>query len=224
MIRRIIRHPTTILILVFFILNLGAFLLKWPTLSELIVMLRGFYERYGVITVLIGSFIEGLFVLNLYFPGSMVALLGAIFSEDLFQLTNVILFGTIGFSAGNLIDYALGKFGLYALLAKFGSQEPLEQVSKRLSKGKNKFLVVSLLLPPTAAIASTAAGILHYPFWRFFLVLLPTLLLRDTFWGVLAYSLGLPFIRVIGSPVFTVLFVVIIVTWIVVSERKKKRA
>lgn len=215
------KNPSFLIIVTIILIFYGAsFLLPIPTLSELLIKTKRFYEEYGTIVVLIGAFLEGLFVLNWYFPGSTIALLGAVFAKDIPQLTQVILLGTFGFWSAGIIDYLLGKYGLYKLFGKIGFQKGLEEAEKRLEKSRDKALVLGQLLPPTATIFSTAAGILRYPMQKFFTITLLTLLVRDAIWGVLAYNLGTTTVQIINNPIIAIILLIVLFSIISKSERK----
>ena len=221
MLNRLIRNPSFLIIVAVILIFYGLrFFLPIPTLEELLIKTQTFYEQYGTIVVLIGAFVEGLFVLNWYFPGSTIALLGAVFAKDIPQLAQVIILGTFGFWTAGVIDYLLGKYGLYKLFGKIGFQKGLQEAEKRLEKSRDKALVLGLLLPPTATIFSTAAGILHFPIRKFFALTLLTLLARDALWGILAYNLGTTMVQLINNPIVAVILLVVLFAIISKSERK----
>lgn len=88
-----------------------------PSLVEILSFLRGVYDNYGIMGLFIGSFLEGIVYLGLYFPGSLIIIVAAAFSNGTF-LDFVLISGTVtlAISLASVINYYFGK---YSILNRF---------------------------------------------------------------------------------------------------------
>ena len=131
-----------------------------PTPSEVVDLASRLYSDYGVAVILAASFIEGLFVISFYFPGSAVLLLAVLLSDgDLNTLGAFGLLAWIGTSLAGIVNYYLGKLGYYSLLEKFG-------YASRVDKMRSKMKVRPYLTwwsagfhPTVLSVAFVCAGI-----------------------------------------------------------------
>ena len=166
-------------------------ILDLPPEAELIEIARAYFEKYGLVTVLVSAIIEGLLLIGWYYPGSLVILLGVIFAgKNIPHVIEVVSVVTLGLFIAYIINFFLGKYGWYRLLLAFGLKEPLENAQHRLIKYGLSGIFISYWQPNLAALASTAAGILHFSFRKFLLYSLVSVVTWNIFWGTLVYFLG----------------------------------
>jgi membrane-associated protein len=162
----------------------------------LIGHLKNLYDTYGYALVLGGAFLEGLFIVGLYLPGSLVILLGAALSKTgIVSFPLVILLAVIGFNLGFTTNYLLGRYGWYKLVGTLGLKSHIEHAKAKLEKYEILALVFGYVMPSSASFLTTAAGILHFPFKRFILASLLIQTGWTLLWGSLAYWLGLTFVE-----------------------------
>ena len=165
--------------------------LRIPLGSWLLFLCRRYYADYGYQAVLIGAFLEGLLVLNLYVPGSTVVILGAVASrEGILSLWIVIILASIGFLLAYTLCYCLGWYGWHPAIGH-------RAVSGALARTKNRMLVIGPRLicianihPNLGAVASTAAGVLRVPLRRFLILSGISAVAWTMFWSLIAYLLG----------------------------------
>jgi 23S rRNA pseudouridine1911/1915/1917 synthase len=194
--------------------------LDLPSDEQVIEIARVYFERYGLITIFLSAIVEGTLLLGAYYPGSMVIFLGVIFSAgDTIRVIEVVLVTTIGLIVAYTINFFLGRYGWYKLLAKFGLEEEIEEAKHRLEKHVFKAMAGTFWHPNFAAITSTAAGILDLDFKRFILSAGLVTFLYDCFWGVLASLIGMAALSMMGLP-FAVTVIVIWVAYILWSKKK----
>lgn len=176
------------------IMLLSAILFLRPdfTTEQLVQTITTFYEKYGYITIFLAAFIEALLLISLYLPASVAVLLGSILAaKGVLSLPLVILVGAVGVLSAYIIDYLLGKYGWYRVLAKFGLEETIEKSKKRLtSKKRIRLILLSCFHPNYGAITATAAGILSFSKKEFLFWFSVAQLFWCTFWGVLFFILG----------------------------------
>ena len=194
-----------------------------PPQERLIEIARSYFDAYGLITVFISSILEGVLLVGWYYPGSLVIFLGVIFAgNDVIRATEVISSVTAGFFVAYALNFALGKYGWYRVLLVLGLREPLERAEHRLASYGLKAIFLTHWHPNLAGLTSTAAGILHIPFKKFFLYSCVSTILWNIFWGSLVYFLGERALTLVGFR-----FVLIVLgIWILVrifSERIKTK-
>src|SRR6266567_2682971 len=86
-----------------------------PTLplNEWIALLGEFYNRYGYLTVFLGTLGENTAFLGFVLPGNSLSLLGAMYARlGTLNLGWVIFLATLGTVLGYHVDYLLGRFVL----------------------------------------------------------------------------------------------------------------
>ena len=189
------------------IVFLGVFLSLWaiwkildlPPQDELIEITRRYFDLYGYWIVFISAIIEGVLLAGWYYPGSLVIFLGVIFAgKNIPEVIWVVTLVTIGLFLAYLFNYALGKYGWYRLLLKFGLREPIENAQTRLTKYGLSGIFLSYWQPNLAALTSTAAGILQFSLKKFMLYSAVAVTLWDIFWGALVYFLGEAALTAVG--------------------------
>jgi membrane protein DedA with SNARE-associated domain len=188
---------------------------KLPPADELITIITGFYASYGYIVVFLSALLEAIFLLGFYFPGSAAILLGAVTAKSgVVFLPFIILLGTFGLTLGYCLNYMLGKYGWYKVLAKFGTQHALHEAEQKLKKHKHKALLLGYIAPNSGALLSTAAGILKLPFKNFLLLTVISQLFWSTVWGIVAYTFGSTFVELFLT-YFSAIVAGLIIAWVV---------
>ena len=189
-------------------------ILDLPPQEEVVKIAKVYFDKYGLITVFISSIIEGLLLLGIYYPGSLVIFLGVIFAgSDILAVIEVVSVVIIGMLISFVINFFLGKYGWYKLLLVFGLGESIENTKNRLIKYGFSAIFWSYILPNLAAFTSTAAGILQFSFRKFLLYSFLSVIFWDSFWGALVYFLGEDALNLVG---FKFAFVALAV-WIIVK-------
>lgn len=192
-----------------------------PTGEELVSRIREWFDAYGYPVVLISSFLEALLLIGLYYPGSFVIFIGVILAKTPAQAAAVVALVSIGFLAAALVNYALGKYGWYRLLVRFGLTEALARAKERVERHAFKALVTSTAIPNFLALTATAAGILFFPFARFLLFVIPAIILWNTLWGTIVYLLGDAALVLLGGK--AILFAILSVLAVEFLFRMRRR-
>ena len=170
------------------------------TPEEIVGKLADWYGQYGYWVVFISALIEGIFVINLYFPGSTAILLGgALASQNELSAIILVLLIILGFFISYIANYFLGRYGLYQLLLRFGYKEAIEGTKESLIAEGPKMMLVSFFHPNVGSVVATGAGIIKMPFRQFAIWCLVSLIVWDTIWGVIVYALGSQVIYLLGS-------------------------
>lgn len=211
---------------VFVLLGLLWNLFNLPPENELIAIIKSYFDTYGILLVFIASILESAFVIGVYAPGGMVIFLGVIFSAgDPFKAVLVVLSVVLGFLIGFTFDFYIGKLGWYKLFLHFGFGKILEKTQVQIQKYGLSVPWLGYHNPDVGSIVATAYGILNFSYWDFLKKSILPILAWCTFWGVLAYFLGMSALEVMG---YRTLFIIIGV-WIIariievkIEERRSK--
>lgn len=167
-----------------------------PDAPQIIQQIETVYGNYGYDLVFWGALLEGTFIVGFYIPGSFMVLLGAALArEGVISFPLVILFGTLGLTLGYAINYGLGRFGWYRILARFGFGSKLSNAKKSLQEYEQEAVFFGYMMPSTASFLSTAAGTLRLPFDQFMLQSFVVQGYWSSLWGLLAFTFGLSFIE-----------------------------
>lgn len=164
-------------------------LLPLPSDGEIIAWLVRLFEQYGIVIVLLGAFIEALFMLSVYLPGSAVLLLSVwILGNDIQSFIYIILLVVAGYMLAYAFNYFLGKYGYYRLLLLLGGKTALVTMQNNFQSHAKRTLALSGVHPNFFGIAVVVAGITRYGFGK---VMWQALLINGawtTLWVILAGS------------------------------------
>ena len=174
-----------------------------PPPRELVPILEGWYNDFGLIGVFITSFLEGLAYIGLYIPGTTILFLAVIFSDGSFlSLLFISLVITLSLTIVSIVNYFMGMY--------FGNKR-----KKELKKhGVEKSLFLSVIHPNLLAFYFFNRGLKKKEFWKVFLI--PLILVPYAL--IIAYiiSLSSDFFKenVVGNPL---VFLSALVLWFLVA-------
>ena len=192
-----------------------------PSREVLTSIARDYFATYGYYFAFASAFIEGLLLVNWYFPGSFIVFLSVIIAGEgelnIFLVLSVVI---LGFFLSSVVDYLVGKYGWYRLFLKLGLSGPIEKSKEKLLKRGPWILLAMYWHPNLGAISATAAGILMIPFRKFLIYCLAALLFWDGLWGALVYFLGTAALKLMDIRI-GVIFVIIWILWLFIRSRRK---
>ncbi len=127
------------------------------------------------------------------FGGALAA--GAIAGHTGPSLFAVIAAGTLGYLAGSIGGWALGRAGGRALIERHGSwlhlgPERFERAERWFDRYGSWFVLFGRLLPLVRSFVSIPAGVLEFPFARYVLLTAIASLVWCTAFGVAGHALG----------------------------------
>lgn len=182
-------------------------LLHLPPEEELIPIIKSFFDRYGIMVVLIAAIVESAFIFGVYVPGGLVIFLGVIFSiGDPLRAVFVVITVIIGFLIGFTFDFYIGKFGWYKLFLHFGFGKILERTKERIQNYSISVPWFFYHHPDLGSFFATACGMLNFTYQDFLMKSILPITVWCAFWGILAYSLGMTALHMMG---YKVLFIVV---------------
>jgi membrane protein DedA with SNARE-associated domain len=179
------------LMLIFLLVHGVWNLLGLPSNDELVPIVKNWFNDHGLWIVFIGALIEGFLLLGQYFPGGFIIFLGVISAgKDIQRAAFVVLIVCVAFFMAYTMNYLLGKYGWYKLLAKFGLGQSIDKSKDKLTKQGMNAILFSYWEPNLASITATAAGVLQVPLKKFSFYSAVGIILWNIFWGTLVYKLG----------------------------------
>jgi membrane protein DedA with SNARE-associated domain len=186
--------------------------LDLPPEDVLLGIARSYFERYGLITVFIGAFVEGLLLVGWYFPGAIVILAALLLAgSNPWAAAQVLMATMAGLSTAYIVNFLLGKYGWYRLLIAFGLREGLDRAKARLTKYGLSAIFTTYWQMNLASLTSTAAGILHFPAAKFVIISVVACVAWITFWGSMIFFLGQAATALVSLRVI----IAVIAAWIV---------
>lgn len=175
----------------------------------MIEIAREYFSRYGLVIIIVSSFIEGLLIVGLYFPGSIVFFFGLIVAgNNIGQVAEVACFAILGIWAAYIVNFYVGWFGWYHVLIAFGLKEPLENAQRKLQRYGLNAIAMTFWHPNIGAVVSTAAGVLHFRARTFLPVSFVAVAFWLSCWSVLVFWLGPNAISILGFRVLIVLLLI----------------
>lgn len=187
---QILLIPAFVLVLLYGI----RFILEWVGIPAdpdvLIAVLKGWIETYGFAVSIIGAFLEGLLLVGWYFPGSFIIFLTVILAGSIPNTIVAVLVVSLGMYSAYIVNFLLGKYGWHTLLAKFGLEPAIDDAKQRLEKYGTSAIFFSFWNPGLASFTATAAGVIQYSFLRFLAEAAVAILVWNTLWGAIAYTIG----------------------------------
>lgn len=152
----------------FFALFLSLYaLFGLPSPYELSVLGQKLYESYGLLALCIAAMMEGLFMVNIYIPGSFVIVLSVYLSDKTpSSLLSIALITWCGFFISSVINYILGATGGYRALLFLGKKGALEKMRAWMERNGSRAMFLSAIHPNFQAFVMVSSGITRQPVAR----------------------------------------------------------
>jgi len=201
-----------------------------PPAEVIIKQINVLFDSYGLIIFFISAFIEGILFVGGYFPGVFIIFVSVISASSFPEALLRISISTIGLTFAHMTNYALGKYGWYRLLLKFGLKGPIEDAKIKILKRGSIAIFASYWLPSVATLTDTAAGILHMPFKKFIYSSVAASIFWNLLVGLIVYFVGEKILIVATSGGITELLIQlsIVAIWAIILlildfKKRKKR-
>jgi len=144
--------------------GLAHLVLPVPSFTELFALLQAFFREYGLPALLVAAFIEGIFLFSFYIPGSLVIVLGVIVSaDDPRRLAAIGLACWIGVNLAMVVDYAIGRYGLYRMLAGLGARAAVAGTEQWMQRFGRAAILLAAIHPNLLSLVMVCAGIARTP-------------------------------------------------------------
>lgn len=173
---------------------------EMPNQEQIANMVTGFFDKYGLIVVFLAAIVESILLIGGYFPGSLVIFLGVASSVgNPTRAALVVFLATMGMMIGYSIDYMLGKKGGYKLLSKWGFEDEIQAINKKISSRNIWPAFFLYVIPGSGSLISTSFGILKVKYIKFLAFIFLTVTIWNSIWGVVVYHFGMKSIDVITN-------------------------
>ncbi|MFZ2586519.1 MAG: hypothetical protein WAZ18_00100 [Alphaproteobacteria bacterium] len=134
-----------------------------PDVSNLVTNLQALFATYGRWALFGAAFLEGLFMVSLYFPGSMVVFAAVMFTEKtLPSLALLTATCWVAFMAAGFINYAMGHYGFYKIFNALGARSMLANTRTFMERRGAWAFVLTSFHPNYLAIVQVCAGMGNY--------------------------------------------------------------
>lgn len=146
------------------------------------------FEEHGLVIVAVCAFVEGIVLVNLYFPGSAVIVIGvAAAGGDIPRVVAVVAVTTVAFVLASQVNYFVGFLGLHTIIERFGGTRWLQAAHKRYEKHGILVVPPSFVHPNIGAFMSVTCGLARMT-WRHFTALaVASILVWNILWGIVAF-------------------------------------
>jgi membrane protein DedA with SNARE-associated domain len=135
-------------------------MLGLPSPAKIIATVRPLYLDYGPVIIIPAAFVEGAFMVSFYFPGSFVILLSVVLSDrSVISLVEIGLLSLIGFVLANVLNYWIGRVGLYRALLFLGHRDTVERMQEWMVGRELKAILMTSIHPNVVAITVVCGGI-----------------------------------------------------------------
>lgn len=196
--------------------------LNWLT-DQIFVLLHGLFERFGTPIVFVAALAEATVGVGVVFPGVVLLFLGGAFAAgDGPTLALVLVFGIAGTVLGDVMSYALGRYGVGRLAGRrLGAAV---RVGEALMAGRTRWLISFYHLhSATRAVGPFGAGVIRLP-WQLWLPLdVAGAVIANSIWIGSGALLGRAILtddgRLEQHPLLRIGLVVAALTWLVLMRR-----
>lgn len=197
-------------------------LLNLPSNQELVEASRYYFMNYGYPVLFFSAVIESIPIINIYYPGSSIILLAAAMSRaGTLNLWAVIFVVAAGIFMTYIINFFVGKYGLYSIFIRFGLKDSIDTTKHSLEKHGDKWLWLTYGHPNFGALTSLTCGIIKYPFKKFLIYSFVATIAWCVFWGIVAYLGADQIIKIVTLRWLFIVLIVVLVSWKGISQVRK---
>jgi membrane protein DedA with SNARE-associated domain len=151
--------------LMFAVFSILYSVLGLPPASAIVSWLERAFSSYGVLVVALAAFVEGLFMVSVYFPGSLVVVVALMVANNTINDVFIVsVCAWLGFVAALPVNYWLGREGFYRLLLRFGRKDVITRMQDWLARRGQLALFLSAFHPNILAVAMVCRGIARMSF------------------------------------------------------------
>jgi len=162
-----------------------------PSSDQIFSWILGQFESHGLLLVGVAAFIEGLVLVNFYFPGSAVIVLGVASAKgDPARATELVTVVIAAFFVAAQVNYYGGLFGVRRLVLRLGGKRWIERAEKWYARAGGYLVAASYLHPNLGAFVAVACGNARFSWRKFLIISAISITAWNSMWGVLTYSSG----------------------------------
>lgn len=152
--------PFTLAAVIALVVALNSWLDVLPSARVITKTAQAWYSSYGLIVLVLAGLIEGLFLIGLYFPGSLIIAVSVFaLPSSLPTYIAIALTATATFTVTAIINYAIGYYGVCKLFRRIGAERQIKRMDRFLMRWGKLILVVTAANPTYLAVAMISYGI-----------------------------------------------------------------
>jgi len=134
-----------------------------PTVETMVATLRHAFALYGYWALLGAAFLEGMFLLSIYLPGSLVIASAILLSGGTWQeLLIISCLSWLAFMLAAIINYAIGYFGLYRFFNWLGAKHVIKETQGWISRYGQWVFMLASVHPNYLSVVEVCAGIARH--------------------------------------------------------------
>lgn len=225
------KYPNTALPTVLLITSL-AIIALWLSVGAdkyqaVLEQMRIWTSLYGLWALAVGSVIETFFMVGVYLPGSLVIVISAaLFGKDVSSLFKVFLCINMAAFFTNIVNYYIGKTGVYKFFRWTGAQKAIDNAHTQMDNYGTWSIFLSGVHPNLLGIMIAYAGLSHKGLPKTILISLLTTVIWVPILMWLTILLSDQLLSNTGGawlsmPTFFFIWIVVVV---IVTEIKRPRA
>ncbi len=131
-----------------------------PQPTEIANTGRELYDSYGGITLFLAALVEGVFMVNIYFPGSFVIVLAVFLSDkSIIELSYIAGITWLAFVIAGQFNYWLGNKGFYKLLMYMGNKDVVANMQAWMQEKGKYAVTLAAIHPNFLAVSQVCMGI-----------------------------------------------------------------
>lgn len=131
-----------------------------PPVDVIVGYLKGAFETYGLWALAISAFIEGVFLVSFYLPGSMVIFSAILFSDRSFgALSEILAICWIAFMMAAIVNYYIGYFGLYRFFRYLGANRIIADTQSWMQRYGKLTYALSAFHPNYISMVEVCSGV-----------------------------------------------------------------
>ncbi len=131
-----------------------------PSVETLVAFFKHAFETYGLWALAIAAFIEGVFLVSFYLPGSLVIFSAILFSDRSYgALSEILAICWIAFMLAAILNYAIGYHGFYRAFKKLGAERLITETQSWMNRYGLLTYAVAAFHPNYIGMVEVCSGV-----------------------------------------------------------------
>jgi membrane protein DedA with SNARE-associated domain len=194
-----------------------------PSMAMLVDILQDLFLQYGLIIVFVAAFLESLFLIGNYFPGTIILAFSiATTSHSLYYAVVMSLIIAIAMLCGYSLDYILGRYAGEKIIKKFNLEKEIDNYKVKIEENSIWSFFTLYVLPGFGSLFSVSAGAMNISYKKYMSFLVPTVLFWNVVWVIGGFIFGEQLLSLIKSGYFGFMILTIFIIYFIVSGKYKQ--
>lgn len=194
-----------------------------PRTDEIILMMQGWFQTYGLWLMSVNGLIEGLAFVGMYYPGTLVIFLGVVLMDSLLDVLIVGLMTLAGLMVAYALDYYIGTKKWCRRLMRLGISKPFEVAQGHIREGGARNIFWYSWMPNVTTFMATAAGVEGVGWWRTMWELFKATVIWGGGWILIFIFIGDEILEIFGIQILFLLIIIWMVSNVVNEEYRLRK-